>query len=57
MFNMTRRTVLGSAAAAAAFGLAAKLEFIPPAFAAAPVEPAVGFYRYKVGIDRGHRHL
>lgn len=49
MFNMTRRTVLGSAAAAAAFGLARKIEFVPPAFAAMPDEPTVGFYRYKVG--------
>ncbi len=49
MFNMTRRLVLGSAAAAAAFGVAGKLEFIVPASAAAPVEPTVGFYRYKVG--------
>ena len=57
MFNMTRRTLLGTAAAATAFGLAGTLEFIPHAFAATPVEPTVGFYRYKVGIDRGHRHL
>jgi glyoxylase-like metal-dependent hydrolase (beta-lactamase superfamily II) len=49
MFNMTRRAVLGSAAAAAAFGLASKLEFVAPAFAETPLEPSVGFYRYKVG--------
>ncbi|MBB5572772.1 MULTISPECIES: MBL fold metallo-hydrolase [Rhizobium] len=50
MFNMTRRTVLSSAAAAAAFGLSAKLEFLPSlAKAATPLEPEVGFYRYKVG--------
>jgi len=49
MFNMTRRMVLGSAAAAAAFGIAGKLEFAPPAFAETPVEPLVGFYKYKVG--------
>jgi glyoxylase-like metal-dependent hydrolase (beta-lactamase superfamily II) len=49
MFNMTRRAVLGSAAAAAAFGLSSKLEFVAPAFAETPLEPSVGFYRYKVG--------
>jgi glyoxylase-like metal-dependent hydrolase (beta-lactamase superfamily II) len=49
MFTMTRRKVLGSAVAAAAFGLAGKLEFATPAFAETPVEPAVGYYRYKVG--------
>ncbi|MDX8469297.1 MBL fold metallo-hydrolase [Mesorhizobium sp. VK23B] len=49
MFNMTRRMVLGSAAAAAAFGIAGKLEFAPAAFAETPVEPPVGFYKYKVG--------
>lgn len=49
MFSMTRRTVLQSAAAAAAFGLAGKLEFTRPAFAQTPVEPTVGFYKYKVG--------
>ncbi|RWA73347.1 MAG: MBL fold metallo-hydrolase [Mesorhizobium sp.] len=49
MFNMTRRMVLGSAAAAAAFGIAGKLEFAPAAFAETPVEPLVGFYKYKVG--------
>ena len=47
--NMTRRTVLRSATAAAAFGLAGRLEFVSPAFATTPVEPAVGFYKYKVG--------
>ncbi len=49
MFDMTRRAVLGTAAAAAAFGLSSKLEFIPQAFAATPLEPTVGFYKYKVG--------
>ncbi|TCL69796.1 MBL fold metallo-hydrolase [Rhizobium sp. BK251] len=49
MFNMTRRAVLGSAAAAAAFGLSSKLEFVAPVFAQTPLEPRVGFYRYKVG--------
>ncbi|CDX19071.1 conserved exported hypothetical protein [Mesorhizobium sp. ORS 3324] len=49
MFDMTRRMVLGSAAAAAAFGIAGKLEFTPAALAETPVEPLVGFYKYKVG--------
>ena len=49
MFSMTRRTVLQSAATAAAFGLAGRLEFTRPAFADTPVEPTVGFYKYKVG--------
>jgi glyoxylase-like metal-dependent hydrolase (beta-lactamase superfamily II) len=49
MLNMTRRTVLGSALAAAAFGLAGKLEFVAPASAQTPLEPTVGFYKYKVG--------
>ncbi|MBY5364083.1 MBL fold metallo-hydrolase [Rhizobium leguminosarum] len=49
MFTMSRRAVLGSAAAAAAFGLSSKLEFVMPAFAATPLEPTVGFYKYKVG--------
>ncbi|RWM18156.1 MAG: MBL fold metallo-hydrolase [Mesorhizobium sp.] len=49
MFNMTRRMVLGSAAAATAFGIAGKLEFAPAAHAETPVEPLVGFYKYKVG--------
>ncbi|RWD80095.1 MBL fold metallo-hydrolase [Mesorhizobium sp.] len=49
MFNMTRRMLLGSAAAAAAFGIAGRLEFAPAAHAESPVEPLVGFYKYKVG--------
>ncbi|CDX33661.1 conserved exported hypothetical protein [Mesorhizobium plurifarium] len=49
MLNMTRRMVLGSAAAAAAFGIAGKLEFAPAALAETPIEPLVGFYKYKVG--------
>ncbi|TIV99683.1 MAG: MBL fold metallo-hydrolase [Mesorhizobium sp.] len=49
MFNMTRRMVLGSAAAAAAFGIAGKLEFAPAAHAESPAEPLVGFHKYKVG--------
>ncbi len=49
MLEMSRRTVLGSAAAAVAFGLASKLEMSVPAFAAPADEPAIGFYRYHVG--------
>lgn len=49
MLTMSRRAVLGSAAAAAAFGLSSKLEFVLPALAATPLEPTVGFYKYKVG--------
>jgi glyoxylase-like metal-dependent hydrolase (beta-lactamase superfamily II) len=49
MLNMSRRAVLASTAAAAAFGLSKQLAFIGPAFAEAPIEPKVGFYKYKVG--------
>ncbi|EPE97473.1 hypothetical protein [Rhizobium grahamii] len=49
MLTMSRRAVLGSAAAAAAFGLSSKLEFVLPALGATPLEPAVGLYKYKVG--------
>jgi glyoxylase-like metal-dependent hydrolase (beta-lactamase superfamily II) len=49
MFIPSRRSVLTGAAAAAAFGLATRLEFVLPARAEQPVEPTVGFYRYKVG--------
>ena len=49
MLDMSRRTFLGAAAAGAAFGLAGPLEFIPAAYAASPLEPAVGHYKYKVG--------
>lgn len=51
MTHLTRRGVLGTAAAAAAFGLSAQLEFLMPAAAqTAPAdEPSTGFYRYKVG--------
>jgi glyoxylase-like metal-dependent hydrolase (beta-lactamase superfamily II) len=49
MFNMSRRTVLGAATAMAALGLGKSLEFVPPAFAETPLEPTVGFYKYKVG--------
>jgi len=49
MFDITRRTVLGAAASAAAFGLARKLEVTLPARAEVQVEPATGFYKYTVG--------
>jgi glyoxylase-like metal-dependent hydrolase (beta-lactamase superfamily II) len=49
MFNITRRTLLGSAVAAAAFGLPRQLEFVLPASAELPIEPATGHYKYKVG--------
>jgi glyoxylase-like metal-dependent hydrolase (beta-lactamase superfamily II) len=49
MFIMSRRTVLGAATAMAALGLGKPLEFVPPAFAETPLEPTVGFYKYKVG--------
>jgi glyoxylase-like metal-dependent hydrolase (beta-lactamase superfamily II) len=50
MFTMSRRGVLASAAAAAAFGLhGKKLAFVGPAHAEAPLEPVNGVYKYKVG--------
>ncbi|MEK1888756.1 MAG: MBL fold metallo-hydrolase [Phyllobacterium sp.] len=49
MLEVTRRTVLGSAAAAATFGLSRKIEVVLPARAEAPVEPTTGFYKYSVG--------
>src|SRR5882757_9689017 len=50
MLTMSRRGVLASAAVAAAFGLHdKKLAFISPAHAEAPLEPANGVYKYKVG--------
>ncbi|WP_271899135.1 MBL fold metallo-hydrolase [Candidatus Phyllobacterium onerii] len=49
MFDMTRRTVLASGLAAAAFGLAGKLEFVLPASAGAQIEPTIGFHKYTVG--------
>ena len=46
----SRRSVLTSAAAAAAaLGLSKPLIFAGPAFAAMPIEPVVGHYKYKVG--------
>jgi glyoxylase-like metal-dependent hydrolase (beta-lactamase superfamily II) len=49
MLDITRRKFLGASAAAAAFGLAGPIEFIPGVDAAQPLEPAVGHYTYKVG--------
>ncbi len=49
MKDFSRRTVLTTAAAAAAFGLVKPLVFEQPAFAETPLEPTVGFYKYKVG--------
>ena len=40
---------LSAAAAAATLGLSKPLIFAGPAFAETPVEPTVGFYKYKVG--------
>jgi glyoxylase-like metal-dependent hydrolase (beta-lactamase superfamily II) len=49
MFNMTRRGVLASAGLAAAWGLTKPLAFVNEARAETPLEPTVGFYKYKVG--------
>src|ERR1700761_4612887 len=50
MFTMSRRGLLASAAVAAAFGLNnEKLAFVDPALAETPLEPTIGFYKYKVG--------
>jgi glyoxylase-like metal-dependent hydrolase (beta-lactamase superfamily II) len=50
MFIMSRRGILASAAVAAAFGLhGKKLALVGPAHAEAPLEPANGVYKYKVG--------
>src|ERR1700733_4822651 len=49
MLNLSRRSVLASATLAAAFGLSKPLTTIGPAFAATPLEPTVGHYKYKVG--------
>lgn len=48
MTKMTRRDAIVSAGLAAAFGLSSRLA-IDPAFAETPLEPAVGFRKYKVG--------
>jgi glyoxylase-like metal-dependent hydrolase (beta-lactamase superfamily II) len=50
MLTLSRRGVLASAAVAAAFGLPGKkLAFIDSAHAEAPLEPANGVFKYKVG--------
>lgn len=49
MLDMSRRGLLASAAVAAAFGLNKKLAFINSAHAETPLEPTVGFSKYKVG--------
>ena len=49
MTDFSRRTLLGSAAAAAIFGLDRQVAFVGPAQAQTPLEPVTGFYKYKVG--------
>lgn len=49
MLDMSRRGLLASAAVAAALGLNKKLAFINSAHAETPLEPTVGFSKYKVG--------
>lgn len=49
MLDLSRRSLLASAAFAAAFGLNKKLAFVGPAHAETPLEPSVGFHKYKVG--------
>lgn len=49
MFTPSRRTVLATATAAAAFGLSGRLELIAPANAQQTKDPATPFHRYKVG--------
>src|ERR1700727_3857123 len=49
MLTMSRRGLLASAAATAAFGLNKKLDFVSLAHAETPLEPTTGFYKYKVG--------
>ena len=48
MLNLTRRGLVVSAAAAAAFGLQKPLRIVSPA-SAAPLEPSTGFHRFNVG--------
>ncbi len=48
MFTLSRRDALASAALGAAFGLSGPLRFISTA-SAAPLEPLVGFHKFKVG--------
>ena len=49
MLDMSRRTLMASAAMAAAFGLNKRLAFVGAAQAETQLEPTVGFYKYKVG--------
>jgi glyoxylase-like metal-dependent hydrolase (beta-lactamase superfamily II) len=49
MIRISRRNVVIGAGLAAAFGLDKRLAIVSPAQADAPLEPAVGHYRYKVG--------
>ena len=49
MLNLSRRGVLTAATASAVFGLSKPLALIGPSFAATPIEPAIGHYKYKVG--------
>ena len=49
MTDFSRRTLHGSAAAAAIFGLDRQVAFVGPAQAQTPLEPVTGFYKYKVG--------
>lgn len=49
MLDMSRRTLMASAAIAAAFGLNKRLAFANQAHAETQLEPIVGFSKYKVG--------
>ena len=49
MLDLSRRSVLSSARGGRYFGLSRPLIFAGPAFAAMPIEPTVGHYKYKVG--------
>jgi glyoxylase-like metal-dependent hydrolase (beta-lactamase superfamily II) len=50
MSQLTRRKVIASTALAAAFGLTGRVAFeVPSAKAETPLEPLVGFKKYKVG--------
>ncbi|HTN95531.1 MAG TPA: MBL fold metallo-hydrolase [Nordella sp.] len=48
MLSLSRRDFVEYAAFAAALGLTSRL-FVPAAYAASPLEPETGVYRYKVG--------
>ena len=50
MSKLSRRDVIVSAGLATAFGLTSRLAIdMPSALAQAPLEPAIGFKKYKVG--------